>query len=62
MVVKLLKKIKRLHPHIPIIALSADTFRQHKFGDNDKIWNEYLSKPLEKEKLIQTLNHFIPLH
>lgn len=56
------EKIKRLHPHIPIIALSADTFRQHKFGDNDKIWNEYLSKPLEKEKLIQTLNHFIPLH
>jgi signal transduction histidine kinase len=56
------EKIKLVHPHIPIIALSADTFRQHKFGDNDKVWNEYLSKPLEKEKLIQTLNHFIPLH
>ena len=55
------KMIKKEHPHIPIIALSADTFSQYKYGDNDKIWDEYLCKPLEKEKLIQTLNRFIPI-
>jgi CheY-like chemotaxis protein len=54
------EKIKHLHPHMPIVALSADTFSQHKFGDNDKIWDEYLCKPLEKEKLVQALNRFIP--
>jgi signal transduction histidine kinase/CheY-like chemotaxis protein len=55
------EKIKCMYPNIPIVALSADTFNQHKFGDNDKIWDQYLCKPLEKEKLIQTLNRFIPL-
>ena len=55
------EKIKHRQPNIPIVALSADTFNQHKFGDDDKIWAEYLCKPLEKEKLIQTLNRYIPL-
>jgi len=55
------EQIKYVHPNIPIVALSADTFSQHKFGENDKIWDEYLCKPLEKEKLLQALNRFIPL-
>lgn len=54
------EKIKKSHPNIPIVALSADTFNQHKYGENDKIWDEYLCKPLEKEKLVQALNRFIP--
>jgi signal transduction histidine kinase len=55
------EKIKHSYPQIPIIALSADAFNKHKFDDNDKIWDEYLCKPLEKEKLVQALNRFIPL-
>ena len=55
------EQIKHKYPDIPIVALSADTFNQHKFADNDKIWDEYLSKPLEKEKLVQALNRYIPL-
>jgi CheY-like chemotaxis protein len=55
------EQIKQVQPHIPIFALSADTFNQHKFAEDDKIWDEYLSKPLEKEKLVQVLNRYIPL-
>jgi CheY-like chemotaxis protein len=50
-----------VHPNIPIVALSADAFNQHKFDENDTVWNEYLCKPLEKEKLVKALNRFIPL-
>lgn len=56
------EKIKLNYPQLPIIALSADAFNQHKFNENDKIWDEYLCKPLEIEKLVQALNRFIPLH
>ena len=54
------EKIKQLHPSIPILALSADTFIQDKFGENDKVWDEYLYKPLGREQLLQALNRFIP--
>jgi len=54
------EKIKRVHPNIPIVALSADAFSQQTIPDHNKIWDQYLCKPLEIEKLIQTLNHFIP--
>jgi signal transduction histidine kinase len=54
------EKIKHSHPNIPIVALSADAFNQQKYADNDKIWDEYLCKPIEKEKLVRTLNRFIP--
>jgi signal transduction histidine kinase len=55
------EQIKNMYPNIPIVALSADAFNQHKFDENDKVWDEYLCKPLEKEKLIQALNRFIPV-
>jgi signal transduction histidine kinase len=55
------EQIKQMHPNVPIVALSADTFNQHKFGNDDKIWDEYLCKPLEKEKLVQILNRLISL-
>ena len=55
------EQIKLVHPNIPIIALSADAFNQHKFAEHDNIWDEYLCKPLEKDKLVQALNRFIPL-
>lgn len=55
------EKIKQLHPHTPIVALSADTFNPHMSLDNDYVWDEYLCKPLEKEKLIKALNRFIPI-
>jgi signal transduction histidine kinase/ActR/RegA family two-component response regulator len=54
------EQIKHVHPNIPIVALSADAFNQHSFAENDQIWDEYLCKPLEKEKLVETLNRFIP--
>jgi signal transduction histidine kinase/ActR/RegA family two-component response regulator len=54
------EQIKHSHPNIPIVALSADAFNQQKYADNDKIWDEYLCKPIEKEKLVRTLNRFIP--
>ncbi|AGH43047.1 GAF domain-containing hybrid sensor histidine kinase/response regulator [Paraglaciecola psychrophila] len=54
-------QIKHTHPNIPIVALSADTFNQHNVAENNKIWDEYLCKPIEKEKLVQTLNRFIPV-
>jgi signal transduction histidine kinase len=55
------EQIKHVHPNIPIVALSADAFNKHNFADNDKIWDQYLCKPIEKEKLVQTLNRFIPV-
>jgi signal transduction histidine kinase len=54
-------QINDLHPDLPIVALSADTYNQHKSDLHDKIWRDYLCKPLEKEKLIETLNRFIPI-
>jgi len=54
------EQIKHSHPNIPIVALSADAFNQQKYADNGKIWDEYLCKPIEKEKLVRTLNRFIP--
>jgi signal transduction histidine kinase len=53
--------IKHVHPDIPIIALTADAFNQHNFEDNDKVWEQYMCKPIEKEKLVQALNRFIPV-
>jgi signal transduction histidine kinase/CheY-like chemotaxis protein len=55
------EKIKHTHPNIPIVALSADAFNQHNVADDNKFWDEYLCKPLEKEKLVQALNRFIPV-
>ena len=55
------EQIKLLHPQLPIVALSADTFNQHRVNHDDKIWDEYLCKPIEKEKLVQSLNQFIPI-
>jgi two-component SAPR family response regulator len=43
------------------VALSADAFNQHNVADDNKFWDEYLCKPLEKEKLVQALNRFIPV-
>lgn len=55
------EQIKRVHPDTPIIALSADAFNQHNVEDNDKVWEQYMCKPIEKEKLVQALNRFIPV-
>ncbi|MFT4748154.1 MAG: signal transduction histidine kinase [Congregibacter sp.] len=55
------EQIKRVHPDTPIIALSADTFNQHNVEYNDKVWEQYMCKPIEKEKLVQALNRFIPV-
>jgi signal transduction histidine kinase len=55
------EKIKYTHPNISIVALSADAFNQHNVTDDNKFWDEYLCKPIEKEKLVQTLNRFIPV-
>ena len=55
------EQIKHMHPNIPIVALSADAFNRHKLDENDEVWDDYLCKPLEKEKLVQALNRFIPV-
>jgi signal transduction histidine kinase/CheY-like chemotaxis protein len=55
------EKIKHVHPNIPIIALSADAFNQYNCTKSDKVWDQYLCKPIEKEQLVKALNCFIPV-
>jgi signal transduction histidine kinase/CheY-like chemotaxis protein len=54
------EKIKTIRPDIPIVALSADTFSYSEIDFENSIWDQYLTKPLEKDKLIAVLNRFIP--
>jgi signal transduction histidine kinase/ActR/RegA family two-component response regulator len=49
--------IRKSCENTPIVALSADAFSQ---SQRHSLWDEYLCKPLEKEKLLLTLNRFIP--
>jgi signal transduction histidine kinase/CheY-like chemotaxis protein len=55
------EQIKHVHPKTPIVALSADAFNQYNFAKNDKVWDQYLCKPIEKEQLVQVLNRYIPV-
>ncbi|MCF2948398.1 ATP-binding protein [Paraglaciecola aquimarina] len=54
------KIIKQTHPNLMIVALTADTFAQERDDNNTAIWHDYLTKPLEKNKLIEVLNRYIP--
>ncbi|MGJ8693684.1 MAG: ATP-binding protein [Thalassotalea sp.] len=49
------KQIRNKHPHIPIIALTADVFEIQKKGPDSFNFSAYLSKPMLKDDLIQTL-------
>ncbi|WP_412971148.1 ATP-binding protein [Glaciecola sp. MF2-115] len=52
--------LKKSYPELIIVAVSADAF--HHYGDNlrDSIWDEYLTKPLKKDKLLDVLVKFLP--
>jgi signal transduction histidine kinase/CheY-like chemotaxis protein len=57
--------IKKNHPSLPIIGLSADAFEQQNFIQNKHVDNrnelsDYLLKPVEKKQLIRVLNRFLP--
>lgn len=58
------RRIKLLHPAIPVVGLSADTFEQERFASGVRVTTEqlddYLSKPMEREKLIKVLNTYLP--
>jgi CheY-like chemotaxis protein len=57
--------IKLKHPDLPIIGLSADAFDQQnpEHFDNQESNNgmvDYLTKPVERQRLIGVLNRFMP--
>jgi two-component system cell cycle response regulator DivK len=53
------KEIKKIHPEIPIIAQTAFAMK----GDEEKFMeagcDDYISKPLKAEKLLNKLNHYL---
>ncbi|MFQ3235777.1 MAG: signal transduction histidine kinase/CheY-like chemotaxis protein [Paraglaciecola sp.] len=58
------RQIKQQFPSTPVIGLSADTFKQENLSSNTGNTNQkmdyYLSKPVEREKLITVLNSYLP--
>ena len=53
------QKIRELKPGIPIVALSADTFEQERTKNTPSVFEDFLTKPLEQEKLISVLSQFL---
>ncbi|MFT6896858.1 MAG: signal transduction histidine kinase/CheY-like chemotaxis protein [Paraglaciecola sp.] len=58
------RRIKQLYPLTVVIGLSADTFEQERFahgiGETTQQMDDYLSKPVERAKLITVLNTYLP--
>ncbi len=52
-------RIHNTHPVLPIVALTADAFSTDNQQFADAGFNGFLSKPIEQEKLKQTLNKFL---
>jgi CheY-like chemotaxis protein len=54
------EKIKALHPNLPVVALTASAM----LGDSEKCFKagcvEYLVKPIERKKLIEVLQTYLP--
>lgn len=45
------RQIRTFNKDVPIFALTADVFQSQKRGQHDFIFDEYLTKPIDKEKL-----------
>lgn len=58
------RRIKQLFPALPVVGLSADTFEQTQFNldsqGNSSHMADYLTKPMERIKLIKVLNKYLP--
>ncbi len=53
------REIRKLKPDIPIIALTAHAFEEDKIRCTDAGCNDFISKPINKEKLIRILRKFL---
>ena len=51
--------IKAKHPDLPIIALTANAFDSDRHAAAEAGCNDFLSKPVNAEKCIQTIAKFI---
>ena len=45
--------------HLPIIALSADAFEEQQAEARKAGMSDYATKPIEVDKLVQLLNHYL---
>jgi CheY-like chemotaxis protein len=54
------KKIKQSFPDLPIVALTADAFADHNGRHQHPCLSDFLTKPIDKQKLISILNQYIP--
>jgi len=52
------KEIRKLRPEIPVIALSAYTLGDEKRKIMETDFQSFLGKPIRKEELYNTINHF----
>ena len=52
-------QIRKQKPQIPIVALSADTFEQERTKKSPSVFDAFLTKPLEQEKLVEVLSAFL---
>ncbi len=53
------KEIKKIHPHIPIVAQTAYSSSCHKEDAADAGCNDFISKPIEKDTLEDVLEKFL---
>lgn len=49
------RAIKKFRPTLPVVAQSAYISSHNKHSEDDKLFNEYLSKPFLKEELIEAI-------
>ena len=53
------QQIKDAHPELPVIALTANAFDSDRHAAFEAGCNDFLSKPVNAEKCIQTIAKFI---
>lgn len=56
------EKINQSFPELPIVALTADAFADHNSRNKHPYLSDFLTKPIDKQKLISILNQYIPGH
>lgn len=55
-----IRQIEKIGMHVPIVALTANSENSHKSMCLASGMDEFLSKPLVKDKAINMINQFIP--
>ena len=53
------KEIKKTHPKLPIVALSAAVMERERAAALEIGINDYLTKPIELDELSKVLNHYL---